>query len=110
MKGDFIGFSFDGVHSDDLNIVRVADGDGYTENLQPNLEDLTAHVNGMDGDYYFGSDYQNKEISIPIAFDSVTESQLRQLRGLFGRQKIGVLIFDEVPYKKYLAKISAPIE
>lgn len=110
IKGDFIGFSFGGVHSKDLGFIRVSGGDRYDEELQPDVKDVTAEVPGMDGQYYFGSTFGPKTIDIEIAFDSMTEEQFRRMRKVFGRKSQGELIFDERPYKKYLAKIESPIE
>lgn len=107
---DFIGFTFDGKHSDELGILRVSGGDKYKEELQPEIKDISSEVPGMDGEYYFGSNYGKKEISIDIAYDSLTETQLRGLRRLFSGREIHELIFDERPYKKYLVKLSGPIE
>lgn len=107
---DFIGFTFDGVSSEELGITRVSDGDRFNEELHPEIKDITAEVPGKDGEYYFGSTYENKEIEIRIAYDSLTESQFRRLRHLFGGKEIHELIFDERPYKKYLVKLSEPIE
>lgn len=107
---DFIGFTFDGTHSDELGILRVSDGDRYKEDLHPEINDLTAEVPGMDGEYYFGSNYGKKEFTIDIAYDSLTEVQFRRLRRLFSDKEVHELIFDERPYKKYLVKLSTPIE
>ncbi len=109
--GDFTGFTFGGYHSfDDLGIVRVSGGDRYEEELQPEVKDKTAEVPGLNGEYYFGSDYAPKKINIEIAFDSLTEEQFRKLRRVFGTKRVQELIFDERPYKKYMAKIESPIE
>lgn len=108
MQGDFLGFSFDGIHSSELNITRVSDGDRYSESLTPDMEDKIISVPGEDGSYFFGSLYRNKPITIPIAFDSLNESQFRQLRKLLAIRKPCQLIFDERPYKVYTAKISSP--
>ncbi len=110
MTGDFIGFSFAGIHCNELGITRVSEGDRYSEMLHPEINDIVADVPGMDGEYYFGSTYGKRNITVPIAFDSITEEQFRKIRQLFGRRQIGELIFDERPYKKYLAKIESPIE
>lgn len=110
IKGDFLGFSFNGVRSEDLGIVRTSEGDRYEENLQPEIKDVTAEVPGMHGAYYFGSTYGAKNISVSFAFDELTETQFRRLRQVFGQRKQGELIFDERPYKKYIAKIESPIE
>jgi predicted phage tail component-like protein len=110
MKGDFLGFSFDGIHSSRLGITRVSEGDRYDELLVPEIEDKIVDVPGGDGSYFFGSLYRNREISISIAFDSLTENQFRQLRKLLAIRRPCQLVFDERPYKIYTAKISSPPE
>jgi len=37
LKGDFISFSFNGVHSSELGITRTSDGSRYNENLLPTI-------------------------------------------------------------------------
>lgn len=110
IKGDFTGFTFDGVKSTDLGIVRVSDGDRYTESLFGEMKDRTVEVAGVDGEYYFGTNFGNLPIKLSIAYDSVTEKQFRKIKQVFGQKKICDLIFDERPYKKYLVKVSSPIE
>ena len=109
--GDFTGFTFGGYHSfDDLGVIRVSGGDRYEEELQSEIKDRTAEVPGLNGEYYFGSDYAPKKINVEIAFDSLTEEQFRNLRRVFGTKGMQELIFDERPYKKYMAKIESPVE
>lgn len=108
LKGDFIGFSFNGYRSEDLGIVRVSDGSRYNEDLVPTTQDKTVQVPGGDGFYYFGSDYTQREFSINIAFDELTEEQLRELQQVFGTKELGKLIFDERPYKYYMVKSGKP--
>ena len=110
MEHDFIGFSFDGIHSSKLNILRVSEGDRYEEELFPEAEDLTIEIPGNEGSYYFDSYFQPRNFSISIAFDSMTEAQFRKMRRLFGTKKICELIFDERPYKVYMAKVASPIQ
>ena len=108
LKGDFIGFSFNGYRSEDLGIVRVSDGSRYTEDLVPTTQDKTVQVPGGDGFYYFGSDYTQRQFSINIAFDELTEKQFRELQQVFGTKELGKLVFDERPYKYYMVKSSKP--
>ena len=113
--GDFTGFTFGDWHSTDpengiVTVLRASGGDRYEEELQPEMKDVTAEVPGMDGEYYFGSSYGPKKIDIEIAFDSLTEVQFRELRRVFGTRKQKNLIFDERPYKKYMAKLESPIQ
>lgn len=106
-KGDFMGFTFNGVHSSDLNIVRTSDGSRYNSELLPSFNDNTVAVPGGDGTYYFGSYYNQKTFPIQFATDELDEVQFRQLRQWLGDKGIHDLIFDEAPYKKYSAKIAA---
>ena len=106
IKGDFISFSYNGVHSTDLGIVHVSSSDRYADALLPTIQDKTVQVPGSDGTYFFGSYYTQRPITLNIAFDSVTETQLRKIRTLFGDKKSHPLVFDEEPYKVYYAKVT----
>ena len=108
LKGDFIGFSFNEHRSENLGIVRVSDGSRYNEDLLPTSQDKTVQVPGGDGFYYFGSDYTQRQFSINIAFDELTEAQFRKLQQVFGTKELGKLIFDERPYKYYMVKSGNP--
>lgn len=109
-KGDFLGFYFNGIHSSKLGITRVASGDRYKDALIPSFEDKSVDIPGNDGSYYYGMYYQPRTFSIDFATDEVTESQLIQMRRIFGTKKMHQLIFDEYPYKTYYAKLSSPPE
>lgn len=109
MRGDFLGFSFNGYHSKDLGIVRVSDGDRYSENLIPDFEDKTVEIVGNDGTYYYGNNYKEKHFNISAAFDHLTEVQFRNMRRVYSNRNLCPLIFDEWPYKVYDVKLaSAP--
>lgn len=104
---DFIGFTYNGKHSwRDLGIYRTSDGARYNENLAAALTDKTSDVPGGDGQYYFYTRLKNKTFSVSYAFDSLTESGLRQLKQIFDGNGIHDLIFDETPYKTWSAKIT----
>lgn len=103
-KGDFLGFTFSGVHSSSLGIVRTSDGSRYNENLLPEFEDKTVKVPGRNETYYFGSEYKQRIFEVKIAFDNMTDKQFRQLRQLMSGQELKDLIFDEAPYKVYKVK------
>lgn len=107
IKGDFTGFTFGNKHSSELGITRVSNGSRYDENLLPTIQDKTVQVPGGDGTYYFGSFYAQKSFNIPIAFDSLTEEEIRILREHFGNKFPQRLIFDEAPYKYYMAKVTS---
>lgn len=105
IKGDFISFSYNGVHSTDLGIVHVSSSDRYADALLPTIQDKTVQVPGNDGTYFFGSYYTQRSITLNIAFDNVSEDQIRLARRTFGDKKSHPLVFDEEPYKVYYAKV-----
>ena len=106
IKGDFISFSYNGVHSTELGIVHVSSSDRYADALLPTIQDKTVQAPGSDGTYFFGSYYTQRPITINIAFDNITETQLRKIRTLFGDKQSHPLVFDEEPYKVYQAKVT----
>lgn len=104
VKGDYIGFTFGGVHSSELGLMRVSNGSRYEQDLLPPLQDKTAQVNGRDGVVYFGSQYNTKPIKVPVAFDNMTEESFNRLKRLLQDKKPKYLWFDETPYKQWLVK------
>lgn len=105
-SSDYIGFTFNGVHSSELGIKRTSEGSRFNESLLPTTQDKTVQVPGGDGMYYFGSYYTQRQFNISYAFDSLTEQQLSRIKAVFGDKKPHRLIFDEAPYKVYLAKVT----
>ena len=106
LKGDFISFTYNGVHSTDLGIVHVSVSNRYTDNLLPTIQDKTVQVPGGNGTYFFGSYYTQRQITIDVAFDDLREDQIRLMRTIFGDGHSHPLIFDEEPYKVYYAKVN----
>ena len=104
---DFLAFSFNGKHSwDDFGIYRTIDGDRYSENFAPTLNDKTAEVPGGDGMYYFGTTHKQRDFNISFAFDHLTEAKLREMKKWLNGKEMGDLWFSEAPYKVWTAKPS----
>ena len=106
LSGDYIGFTYNGIHSSELGLVRVSNGSRYDESLLPVSQDKVVQVPGGDGSYFFGSYYTSRVFSVLVAFDSLTETQLRRIKQVFGDKKVHSLSFDELPYKVYSAKVT----
>ena len=106
LTNDFIGFSYNGIHSSDLGIIRTSDGSRFNEFLLPVSQDKVVQVPGQDGSYFFGSQYTQQQFNVNFAFDGLTEQQLHNLAIFFGDKKIHPLVFDERPYKTYMAKVT----
>lgn len=104
---DFTGFTFGDKHSyRDLKIYRTSDGSRYNINLTAPIKDITTDVPGGDGQYLFDTKYAARQFSIPFAFDRLTEEEVTTLRRTFSGKEVKELIFDELPYKVYNAKVS----
>lgn len=106
--GDFLGFQLGDIHSSQLNITRVSEGDRYSENLIPNFSDSTTVVPGGDGTYFWNSSYTQHPFVINFAFDDLRDEDIRQLKQVLGFKGVKKLIFDETPYKYYMVKCSSP--
>ena len=105
---NFLGFRFGEYHSRDLGLYRVSDGDRYNDVSIPAFSDTTSKIPGGDGTYYWDSFYNQRTFTINTAFDSLSETQLRQIRQIFNGKAEDWLIFDETPYKKYRVKVQSP--
>lgn len=108
--GDFLGFQLGKVHSSQLNITRVSNGDRYNENLSSNFNDVTEQVPGADGTYYWDTYYTQRPFVIDFAFDNLHDEDIRRLKQILNFKGVQPLVFDEALYKKYYVKCSqAPI-
>lgn len=107
---DYTDFRFGNYHTKDLHLVVVSSSDRYQKNLLPEPTDYTEEVPGGDGTYYFGQLYKDREIECNVAFDSITEQDFRKISQVFSTDKPQDLVFDELPYKTYKAKLKAKPE
>lgn len=107
---DFRGFRFGNIHSSDLNLEVVSTSNRYEARTLPNPTDTAVDIPGSDGQYLFGSVYKNREITVNVAFDSVSEEIYRKIRQLFATDKPQDLVFDEEPYKTWKAKLKSKPE
>jgi hypothetical protein len=103
---EFLGFTFNGKHTNDFNLVVVSDGSRYHSPLFGTFVDSILKVPGRNGTYFFGSEFESVPFAINLAFDNLTEKNFRAMQQWLSYQTLGKLIFNEAPYKYYWAKIS----
>lgn len=104
-SGSFLGFTYNGIHSSTLGITRVSNN-RYTETLAPITKDVTTTIDGADSTQYWGSTHTKRDITVPFAFEGLSEIQLENLRQFSNGKEIHDLIFDEAPDRIYAAKIT----
>ena len=103
----FEGFSYGGVHSSELGIVRTSNGSRFDENLLPTQKIQTVNIPGRDETYYFGVDNTQRQFEISFAFDQMAENQLRVLKRLINDKQVQDLNFDESPDIVWRTRITA---
>lgn len=101
----FVGFRFGAIHSSELGLKVVSSSKRYEKRLLPSPTDVSADIEGSDGQYYFGQVYKNLEISIDVAFDNIKEETWRKISQIFSTDKPQDLVFDELPFKTYKGKL-----
>lgn len=89
---------------EDLGLTRVSSSNRYNENLNPPMTEKTVKKPGEDGQYYFSTDLGATNHSINVAFDNLSEEQLRQLKQIQSSKSFWRLTYDNVPYKYYNVK------
>lgn len=92
---EFIDFSFDGKHISEFGLVAVTDGDRLTANASPSFSSETSTVNGLSGQYYWGTTFGTGELTFKLATDGMTEKQLSAFKKHFIPGHYGKLILDE---------------
>jgi hypothetical protein len=55
-------------------MVAVFDGDRHSFNASPGFEDETSEVNGVNGQYYWGTRYKARAKTFSLATDGMTEA------------------------------------
>lgn len=107
-KLDYVGFTYNNIHSSQLGLKSVSTGNRYQRSLLPVAQDFTSDISGEDGTYYFGTKFKNGDISLSIAFDDVSEEEMREIsRWLYNDGEIGSLTLDELPHIEYRAKVTS---
>ena len=102
---DLTGFKFGDYHSSQFGLIRVSNGSRYNEYLLPTLKNTTTDVPGMEGTLYFGTQKTTRSFQVDMAFDSLTEEDIRDIREwLTGAHP---LIFDERPYIQYMCILNS---
>lgn len=104
----FIGFTINGTHSSSLGLLRVSDGSRYVDQLLPPIKNKEVEVPGGNGTYYMGTSFGARNFPISVAFDNITEEKFKNIKSLFGTNKLYKLVFDEAPYKYYNVKLDSP--
>lgn len=103
---EFIGFTFNNIHSSSLGIVRISKGGLLNQPFLPQGKDMIDDGVAKDETYYFGSNNFTLTFTIDYIYGPITETQFQQLKGFCKTKGVAPLLFDEYLHKTYLAKIT----
>ena len=110
MPNSFIAFSYGDWHSIYSNpgaqFYRVSSGNRYEINLIPTFNDTFKDDTARDGQFWLGSTHKNRPFKVDFAFCNLTQAQANQLINVFSGTRIEELVFDELPFKAYDAKVT----
>ena len=102
----YLGFTFAGHHSSEFGLLVVSDGSRYHQNLFSSFNDTVTSVPGKSGGYYFGTQLGMRDFDIECVFDNITTHTRNKIQEWLYPNRVSWLVFDEMPYKKYLVKVS----
>lgn len=80
---EYIDFSFNGHHISEFGLVAATSGDRYSFDGSPQFQDETSEINGVMGQYYWGTKIKTKEYTYNLATDGMTEQQFNDFKRLF---------------------------
>lgn len=106
---EFIDFEFNGKHVSEFGMVAVFDGDRHSFNASPGFEDETSEVNGVNGQYYWGTRYKARAKAFTLATDGMTEAQINAFKLHFQPGVYGRFIEDKLANRYTMARVSSEV-
>lgn len=104
---EFIDFEFNGKHISEFGMVAVADGGRHSFDAAPSFEDETSSVNGVDGQYYWGTHFNSLKRTYYLATDGMTEAQVNAFKLHFKPGQYGKFIEDKLAHRYGYARVAA---
>ena len=104
---EFIDFEFDGKHISEFGMVAVFDGDRHSFDASPSFEDETSEINGVSGQYYWGTRMKTITKSFSLVTDSMTEAQINAFKLHFKPGKYGKFIEDKLAARYGYCRVAA---
>lgn len=108
MQRSFISFSYGGKNIEDFNLIAYTSGDRMEKTGYAEFEDLTTTYDTIQGQFYWGTYYHANTLSLTLATDGMTETELDDFKRWFRAGSIRELILAEHPNRAILARVAAP--
>ena len=77
---EFIDFSFNGHHISEFGLVATTSSDRYSFDGSPEFEDETSTINGVMGQYYWGTTIKRKKYTYKIDAKDVHKKSKHKIK------------------------------
>ena len=102
----YISFSYGGKNIEDFGLNAITVNDRLQRETPPSHEDYTTQYKMLNGQYYWGSRYNAREMTITLATDGMSQQELDEFKYWFQPGEIKELILSEHPNRGILARIA----
>lgn len=100
----YLSFSFGGKNIEDFELIVTSQGP-QSKQIMGNFRDLTSSYEVIDGQYYWGTYFDNAEITLTLSTDSMTQEHLDSFINWFKPGEEKELIFAEHPNRAIMARV-----
>lgn len=97
---EYIDFSFAGRHISEFGLVAVTSSDRYQFPGSPEFKDEVSEVNGVWGQYYWGTNFKTRTYTYSLATDGMTERQFEEFKRLFRPGHYGQF-YEDTWFERY---------
>ena len=102
----FISFTYGGKKIEDFGLIAVSVDDRYNGESPPEHEDFVTDARMLNGQYYWGSHYNAREMTISLVTDGMTQMQLDKFKYWFQAGEMRELIMAQHPNRGIIARVA----
>ena len=106
MDKAFISFTYGGRSIEDFNLIAITINERLERETPPTHEDHVTDYKMLNGQYYWGTHYTARQMTITLATDGMEQGELDDFKNWFRAGQIRELILAEHPNRGIMARIS----
>lgn len=105
MYRSFISFTYGGRYIEDFGLIAITENNSLNRNLSANFEDIVTSPAVSDGQFYWGTHYQNNQLSLTLFTDYISQKNLDDFKSWFRPGVERELILAENPFRGIMARV-----
>lgn len=105
MYRSFISFTYGGRYIEDFGLIAITENNSLNRNLSANFEDIVTSPAVSDGQFYWGTHYQNNQLSLTLFTDYISQKDLDDFKSWFRPGVERELILAENPFRGIMARV-----